>query len=86
MSRGTEGKDELARSDSLGKPLRHAAARAFLVADQGSGNVPTRKTGLTTRLCFCEIIAVAFFGRFFGLVEAGGLRCWRQLRRYLCLL
>ena len=86
MTRGTEGKGELARSDSLSKPLRHAAARAFLVADQGSGNVPTRKMGLTTRRCFCKITAVAsfFLGRFLGLVgssealEAGGLRCWCQ--------
>lgn len=61
MTRGTEGKGELARSDSLSKPLRHAAARAFLIADQGSGNVPTRKMGLTTRLCFCKIAAVASF-------------------------
>lgn len=78
MSRGTEGKGELARSDSLSKPLRHAAARAFLVADQGSGNVPTRKMSLTLWLCFCKIIVVLFFGRFFGLVgssEASGYLC-----------
>ena len=61
MTRGTEGKGELARSDSLSKPLRHAAARAFLIADQGSGNVPTRKMGSTTRLCFCKIAAVTSF-------------------------
>jgi hypothetical protein len=65
MSRGTEGKGELARSDSLSKPLRHAAARAFLVADQGSGNVPTRKMSLTLWLCFCKIIAVLFFPEIF---------------------
>ena len=78
MTRGTEGKGKLARSDSLSKPLRHAAARAFLIADQGSGYVPTRKMGLTRGFYFCKITAVAsfFLGDFLFWWEAPKL--WRQ--------